>query len=78
MNQQFTEAFNAGDVDALLTLYEADAVLVPGPGAPAISGLAAIEAALRGLMATGIALELQGQHHCLVFGDLALLGPTSG
>jgi uncharacterized protein (TIGR02246 family) len=42
----FEEAFNAGDVDALMALYEPDAALVPQPGAVA-EGTAAIRESLR-------------------------------
>ncbi len=42
----FEEAFNAGDLDALMALYEPDAALVPQPGVVA-QGSAAIRDALR-------------------------------
>ena len=50
INIRWTEALNTGDVAAMLDLYEADAVLVPGPGAEPVSGPAAIEANLRWLV----------------------------
>jgi ketosteroid isomerase-like protein len=45
MHGTFEEAFNAGDIDALMELYEPDATLVPQPGALA-EGTAAIRESL--------------------------------
>src|SRR4051794_41813376 len=42
----FEQAFNAGDVEALMALYEPDAALIPQPGALA-EGTAAIRDSLR-------------------------------
>jgi uncharacterized protein (TIGR02246 family) len=46
MHGLFEQAFNAGDLEALMALYEADATLVPQPGAVA-EGPAAIRESLR-------------------------------
>jgi uncharacterized protein (TIGR02246 family) len=46
MHRLFEEAFNAGDIEALMALYEPDAALVPQPGVVA-EGTAAIRDALR-------------------------------
>jgi uncharacterized protein (TIGR02246 family) len=46
MHRLFEEAFNSGDLEALITLYEPDAMLVPQPGAVA-EGTAAIRESLR-------------------------------
>jgi ketosteroid isomerase-like protein len=48
----FTEAFNSGDVDQLLDLYEDSATLAPEPGRT-VSGHAAIGEALRGFQLIG-------------------------
>ena len=53
LNQEWCDAFNAGDLDLLMTMYEPDAVLVPGPGAPPLQGEVEIEAALRGFLSMG-------------------------
>ena len=45
MHGLFEDAFNAGDLDALMALYEPDAALVPQPGAVA-EGTAAIRESL--------------------------------
>ena len=50
INALWGEAFNAGDIEAMLALYEPEAVLVPGPGQDPVSGLEAIEASLRWLV----------------------------
>ena len=46
MHRLFEQAFNAGDLEALMALYEPDAALVPQPGAVA-EGTDAIRDALR-------------------------------
>lgn len=48
----FTEAFNSGDVEQLLDLYEDSAALAPEPGRT-VSGQAAIGEALRGYQLVG-------------------------
>src|SRR4051812_26698591 len=47
------EAFAQGDFDALLELYESDAVLLPRPGESPVSGKPAIREAMGGLHALG-------------------------
>jgi len=71
INSRWTEAFNAGDVPALLELYEPDAVLVPGPDAPPVSGLAAIEASLQWLVGLYGRITFE-PHYWLQQGDLAM------
>jgi len=73
INVRWTEAFNAGDLAAMLELYEPDAMLVPGPDEAPVSGLVAIEASLRQL------IGLRGKitfapRYWLQHGDLALGG----
>jgi ketosteroid isomerase-like protein len=46
MHALFEEAFNAGDIEALMALYEADAALIPQPGVT-VEGSAAIRDSLR-------------------------------
>jgi uncharacterized protein (TIGR02246 family) len=67
----FAEAFNAGDLESLMTLYAPDARLVPQPG-QVVTGHAAIREALQGFLA------LQGQirmetTYVVQAGDIALL-----
>jgi uncharacterized protein (TIGR02246 family) len=67
----FARAFNAGDPDALIALYEPGATLVPTPGQP-VTGAGLIRTALNGLLGLKgtIALETRG---VLLAGDVALL-----
>ncbi len=46
----FAEALNAGDIEALLALYEPDAVFVTEPGHP-VTGTEQIREALEGILA---------------------------
>jgi uncharacterized protein (TIGR02246 family) len=67
----FEEAFNAGDLDALMALYEPDAALIPQPGAVA-EGTAAIRDALRWFLDRGGQVTLDTKL-VLRAGDLAYL-----
>jgi uncharacterized protein (TIGR02246 family) len=68
---QFEQAFNAGDIDALIALYEPDATLIPQPGAVA-EGTAAIRDALRWFLDRGGRITLDTKL-VLRVGDLAYL-----
>ena len=61
----------AGDIDGMVALYEADAVIDPGDG-PVIRGSAAIRSYFAGLIATGRAFEMGDQRSAVVSGDVAL------
>jgi uncharacterized protein (TIGR02246 family) len=67
----FEQAFNAGDIDALIALYEPDATLIPQPGAVA-EGTAAIRDALRWFLERGGRITLDTKL-VLRVGDLAFL-----
>jgi uncharacterized protein (TIGR02246 family) len=49
LHLRFTEAFNAGDLDGLVALYEPDAVLAPEPG-KTVAGRDAITEAYRAFL----------------------------
>ncbi len=66
----FIEAFNAGDLDAIMALYEPDAVLAPQPGQQ-VSGTEAIREAISGFFALNPRFEGQTKR-LLQAGDLAL------
>ena len=70
MGQSFAEAFNSGNVDAVLALYESNAVVVPQPGQLA-SGTDAIREALKGFLALKGKLALESRY-CIRAGDTAL------
>jgi len=67
----FEQAFNAGDIDALVALYEPDAALVPQPGTIA-EGPAAIRESLRWFLDRGGQISLETKL-VLRVGDLAYL-----
>lgn len=65
----YVEAFNSGNVEALLDLYERDATLVAQPG-QVMAGLAAIGESLQQFQAIGkMAAETR---YCITSGDVAL------
>lgn len=71
MHAVFAEAYNAGNLEDLVALYEPDAVLIPQPG-QRVEGISAIRESLAGFV------NLQGSMQidtlsCLRSGDLALL-----
>jgi uncharacterized protein (TIGR02246 family) len=67
----FEQAFNAGDIEALMALYEPDAALVPQPGAIA-EGSAAIRESLTWFLDRGGRISLETKL-VLRVGDLAYL-----
>lgn len=71
MNRTFAEAFNARNIDALLDLYEPDALLIVD-GDTSCRGLEQIAAQLRDLLRLpGTMTSLN--NFCVRHGDLALL-----
>ena len=71
IHREFEQAFNAGDLDALLDLYEADAALIPQPGVVAV-GLDQIGPALQGFLDLGGKISLDTKEVVTV-GELAYL-----
>ena len=71
LNQQWCDAFNAGDLAALMDTYEPDAVIVPGPGAEPLQGHAAIEGAMTWFLGLGGTLRFTPRYW-LVSGDIAM------
>jgi hypothetical protein len=67
----FEKAFNAGDLDALLKLYDEQSVLVAEPGKP-VKGLENIKQALTGFLAdpTNRAPRLRKRRHRFLHGRL--------
>lgn len=70
-HQLFAEYFSAGDLEALMTLYEPGATLVPQSG-PVVSGHAAIREAMRGFLALKPEFNLK-TGKVIQAGDLALI-----
>lgn len=71
MHDLFEQAFNAGDLPALLALYEPDAALVPQPGTIA-EGTAAIQGSLQWFIDRGGQISLDTKLVIRV-GDIAYL-----
>jgi ketosteroid isomerase-like protein len=70
--EHFVKLFNSGDLDGLLNeLYEDDIVLQPGPGAPIVSGKAAVREVLQGFLAMGGTMSVLSAA-AIPNGDLAL------
>jgi ketosteroid isomerase-like protein len=47
--EHFAKRFNSGDLDGIMNeLYEDEIALQPGPGAPVVSGKAAVREVLQG------------------------------
>jgi uncharacterized protein (TIGR02246 family) len=71
VQEEFLKAFNAADIDALMTLYEQDAAFVPEPG-KLLVGVDNVRAALSGFLSLKGTLE-RTKHTVVPSGDLALL-----
>lgn len=71
VHQQFAKIMNAGDVEALVALYESEAKLVPQPGQVA-TGKDAIRAALQSLLGLKPQIHIETRN-VIQAGDLASL-----
>ena len=71
IDQLFAEALNAGDVDALVELYEPNASMRPSPD-KTVTGTAAIREALTGFIAAGPRMTLTART-VAQSGDVALV-----
>ena len=60
LHRTWADYFNAGDLDRLMTLYEADAIMIPEPG-KVVSGHPAIRDVLAGFLSLKGWFELQFQ-----------------
>jgi uncharacterized protein (TIGR02246 family) len=74
IHRLFEDAFNDGDIDNLMLLYEPDAVLVPQPGSVA-TGTEQVRAALQGYLALNGRITLDTKL-VLSVGDLAYMSNT--
>ena len=71
LDREFERLLNAHDLDGLMTLYEAEAALMPMPGSVVV-GTAGIRAALAGFIAMKPVIRTNGRLVAQT-GDLALL-----
>lgn len=71
LDRLFEQALNAGDIGALVALYEPNAALMPSPG-KVVTGAAAIREALAGFLAAKPTITTSGKLVAQT-GDIALL-----
>lgn len=71
LHQLVQDAFNAGDADALVALYESDVVMAT-PEGDVVKGRDAIREQWAGFIALGGTITLETQH-AVEMGDIALL-----
>jgi uncharacterized protein (TIGR02246 family) len=74
IHRLFEEAFNAGDLDGLMELYEPDAALIAQPGS-VVHGSEQVRAGLQGFLALEGRITLDTKLAVAV-GDLAYLSNT--
>jgi uncharacterized protein (TIGR02246 family) len=67
-------AFNSGNVESIMPLYESDAVLVPQPG-QMVRGAAAIREALLGFLSLKLPISMEAKR-ILTSGDVAMVSNT--
>ena len=71
MNAAFAAAYNSGEIEKLIALYEPNTILAPQPGQRAI-GLSAIREALLGFLSLKGTMQSENVY-CMRAGDFALL-----
>jgi ketosteroid isomerase-like protein len=71
MNAAFAAAYNSGEIENLLALYERDAILAPQPGLRA-HGIAQIREALTEFLALKGSMHSENVY-CMRSGDIAML-----
>jgi ketosteroid isomerase-like protein len=76
IHRLFEDAFNVGDIDGLMALYEPDAAVIPQPGSVA-HGADQVRAGLQAFLALEGRITLDTQLVVTV-GDLAYLSLTRG
>ncbi|HXE98035.1 MAG TPA: SgcJ/EcaC family oxidoreductase [Dongiaceae bacterium] len=83
VDQLFVQAFSAGDLEALVALYEPDAALVPQSG-QAVMGIEAIRNALQGFLSlcgefrVDVKSVVETGDLALVRSDWSLIGTAPG
>ena len=63
-------AFNTGDVDTVLSIYDYNGIIVPEPGKP-VSGKAKFEEAIKAILSIKGRMEIKTVY-CLQAGDVAI------
>jgi uncharacterized protein (TIGR02246 family) len=72
VHAEWMKAFNAGNLAAMVALYEPDAAVVSEPGGDVVSGLPALKENLEGYLSLAGQIDLRVQR-CIQSGDLAIL-----
>ena len=72
VHAEWMKAFNAGNLAAMVALYEPDAAVVSEPGGDVVSGLPALKENLEGYLSLAGQIDLRLQR-CIRSGDLAIL-----
>ncbi len=72
VHAEWMKAFNAGNLAAMVALYEPDAAVVSEPGGDVVSGLPALKENLEGYLSLGGQIDLRLQR-CIRSSDLAIL-----
>jgi uncharacterized protein (TIGR02246 family) len=72
VHAEWMKAFNAGNLAAMVALYEPDAAVVSEPGGDVVSGLPALKENLEGYLSLAGQIDLRLQR-CIQSGDLAIL-----
>jgi uncharacterized protein (TIGR02246 family) len=70
VHARLADAFNTGDVNTVLSMYEETAILVPEPGKP-VSGREKLEEAVKGILAIKGKMEIKTVY-CLQTGNVAV------
>jgi uncharacterized protein (TIGR02246 family) len=70
VHARLADAFNTGNVNTVLSMYEDTAILVPEPGKP-VSGRAKLEEAVKGILAIKGKMEIKTVY-CLQTGNVAV------
>ena len=74
LHRLWAEAYTAGDLESLLALYEAEAVLVPQPGKAPVAGRTAVRGVLESFLAQKGDLKIEIETASVICaGELALL-----
>jgi ketosteroid isomerase-like protein len=64
------DAFNTGNVDVVMSMYDASGIIVPEPGKP-VSGQAKFEEAIKGILSIKGKMEIKTVY-CLQTGNIAV------
>ena len=72
VHAEWMKAFNAGNLAAMVALYEPDAAVVSEPGGDVVSGLPALKENLEGYLSLAGQIDLRLQR-CIQSGNLAIL-----